>query len=183
MPDIIVINYSSCRVKKEFEEVNAASTGGAAAAHYEPSLGTITDEAVVAASKPLPDGGVGGNADAVVTPPGIQAAKIDNRRLSSSILMTDTDYDVENDDDYTPHFQRVTISGDDNTGVSPVFYSSAANFICHRYLSRKIGTTTYTEVILDTIISEKQKCQRQVEKNFFAVLSQYASTKLYGTVI
>ena len=44
-------------------------------------------------------------------------AKLESaRKFSASVSMTDTAGEFE-DDDYVPHFQRVFISGDDNTGV------------------------------------------------------------------
>ena len=46
------------------------------------------------------------------------AAKMDNRKHSKAAMsQSETEIDEE-DEDYTPHFQRVYISGDDNTGVS-----------------------------------------------------------------
>merc|ERR1719491_980411 len=45
------------------------------------------------------------------------AAKMDNRKHSKAAMsQSETEIDEE-EEDYTPHFQRVYISGDDNTGV------------------------------------------------------------------
>ena len=54
------------------------------------------------------------------------AAKMDNRKHSKAAMsQSETEIDEE-DEDYTPHFQRVYISGDDNTGVS--FFSELVTF-------------------------------------------------------
>ena len=47
------------------------------------------------------------------------AAKLEaTRKLSVGVSLSEAvDCDIE-DEDFTPHFQRVYISGDDNTGVS-----------------------------------------------------------------
>ena len=54
------------------------------------------------------------------------AAKMDNRKHSkAAISQSETEIDEE-EEDYCPHFQRVYISGDDNTGVS--FFCELAIF-------------------------------------------------------
>ena len=47
------------------------------------------------------------------------AAKLENtRKFSQTISCEGAEFDIEeNEDDFDPHFQRVYISGDDNTGV------------------------------------------------------------------
>ena len=52
------------------------------------------------------------------------AAKLEaTRKFSQSLAEAECDFEVEEEDDFDPHFQRVYISGDDNTGVSLSFYS------------------------------------------------------------
>ena len=46
------------------------------------------------------------------------AAKMDNRKHSKAAMSESVTEIDEEEEDYTPHFQRVYISGDDNTGVS-----------------------------------------------------------------
>ena len=45
------------------------------------------------------------------------AQKLENFRKMSQSISAQDDLDVD-DDEYTPHFQRVYITGEDNTGVS-----------------------------------------------------------------
>ena len=45
------------------------------------------------------------------------AQKLENFRKMSQSISAQDDFDVD-DDEYTPHFQRVYITGEDNTGVS-----------------------------------------------------------------
>lgn len=129
------------RVKKEFEGV--AGTASAATAIpststaalqpasgnlFEPSLGTIHDEAgqqsaTASAATEAEHANVAklpSSASTITQPPAQdheeQLLKM-SRKFSQSVSIAETievDFD---DEDYTPHFQRVYISGDDNTGV------------------------------------------------------------------
>jgi len=57
------------------------------------------------------------------------AAKMDNRKHSKAAMsQSETEIDEE-DEDYTPHFQRVYISGDDNTGVPMEDLQSASKLL------------------------------------------------------
>ena len=47
------------------------------------------------------------------------AQKLENFRKMSQSISAQDDLDVD-DDEYTPHFQRVYITGEDNTGVSRI---------------------------------------------------------------
>ena len=51
------------------------------------------------------------------------AAKLENtRKFSQTISSEGAEFDIEeNEEDFDPHFQRVYISGDDNTGVRLFF--------------------------------------------------------------
>lgn len=98
---------------------------------FEPSLGTIHDEAgqqSATASAALLDAEATNGAK---LPPATSTTTIVDedllkfsRKLSQSLSMSEAALECDYDDeDYTPHFQRVYISGDDNTGVSLVFFS------------------------------------------------------------
>ena len=52
------------------------------------------------------------------------AAKLENtRKFSQTISSEGAEFDIEeNEEDFDPHFQRVYISGDDNTGVRLFFW-------------------------------------------------------------
>ena len=53
----------------------------------------------------------------------LKAAKLENtRKFSQTISSEGAEFDIEeNEEDFDPHFQRVYISGDDNTGVRLFF--------------------------------------------------------------
>lgn len=105
------------------------SNAAVASGSYEPSLGTIDDEPA-----PLPQSATTSNLEIPASEAAADlsndanimksvvniAAKLDASRKYSQSLSIAED---EEDDDFVPHFQRVFISGDDNTGVSQsIFY-------------------------------------------------------------
>lgn len=124
-------------MKKEFEGAASASTDKNV---FEPKLVTIQDENAVqnssvgivpmgsqeASSAVLPDEleqALAASATAGLPPLPPQggmnplAAKLEaTRKFSQSF--SEAEFDIEEEDDFDPHFQRVYISGDDNTGVS-----------------------------------------------------------------
>ena len=83
------------------------------------------------------------------------AAKLENtRKFSQTISSEGAEFDIEeNEDDFDPHFQRVYISGDDNTGV-------------------RIFSATYrvSQQVLDTNLTTKyfkcHKCEKIRESLF-----------------
>ena len=54
------------------------------------------------------------------------AQKLENFRKMSQSISAQDDLDVD-DDEYTPHFQRVYITGEDNTGVSEIVSTSKSH--------------------------------------------------------
>ncbi len=110
------------------QEKKAAATSGSASGGFEVNdeAAAIAAEAAAKASPLRP--GLAGQA-ATATPASVAAAmasKMADRKFSAAAMSSIADTDIIDEDDldaFTPYFQRVSISGDDNTGVSKLGYS------------------------------------------------------------
>ena len=60
------------------------------------------------------------------------AQKLENFRKMSQSISAQDDLDVD-DDEYTPHFQRVYITGEDNTGVSEIVSTSKSHQMLYKF--------------------------------------------------
>ena len=93
-------------MKKEFEEVAGASA--------TPELKNEAEQ-LVKSNISTPET----NFKPVVSDVRSMAAKLENFRKKSVSVQDESDFD---EDEYAPHFQRVYITGEDNTGVSHIIY-------------------------------------------------------------
>ena len=101
--------------------ITPEGSSAAASTSTKETAAAVSDESIsqdgAAALPPAPPPGSGGSKVPL-------AAKLEaTRKFSQTISSGDgAEFDIEDEDDFDPHFQRVYISGDDNTGVRQDFW-------------------------------------------------------------
>ena len=105
--------------------ITPEGSSAAASSSTKETAAAVSDESIsqdgaAAAAIPPPPPGSGGSKVPL-------AAKLEaTRKFSQTISSGDgAEFDIEDEDDFDPHFQRVYISGDDNTGVRQDFWPLA----------------------------------------------------------